>query len=283
MTKTKKICHSYIPQSNYRSQQDKEFIEIDTNITPIGTKNPYKNAITEKIKVIIAVIHTVITMKPLKSSELLKRIVSATFKSTKKSIKKTVEDEWNSIKMPIINTIKVHYLNQYSTQLLTTFEQKINFLTNKYKRYLPTHISVAEGDDLFTIAQIELIETFKAWDPEHSENLWPLAYSRINGAMKDHIRYITKTDPSRFYDWVIEAAHLYSSINDSTAIRSNIENGADLSKALTPHKREQLIVTMHINKDLTFSKIAQKIKLSESQISRIYNGAVKKLKTILNQ
>ena len=255
MTKNSKksLATNYIPQSNYRSQHDKEFTEINTDITPIGTKNPFEDAITEKIKVIIAIIHTVSTMKPLKSSELLKRILSATFKSTKNSAKKTIEAEWDSIKDPIINTIKVHYLNLYSAQLLTTFEKKINFLTNKYKRYLPIHISIAEGDDLLTIAQIELIETFKAWDPEKSENLWPLAYSRINGAMKDHIRYITKTDPSRFYDWVIEAAHLYSSINDSTAIRSNIENGADLSKALKHlTKREQLIVTMHINKDLTF-------------------------------
>ena len=113
--------------------------------------------------------------------------------------------------------------------------------------------------------------------------MWPLAYMRINGAMKDHIRYISKSDPTRFYDWVTDAANLYLAVNHDNAYESSIENSTELERALTHlNNKEKTIVKLYINQDLTFGEIAKRISLSESQISRIYKGAVKKIKAILS-
>ena len=42
-----------------------------------------------------------------------------------------------------------------------------------------------------------------------------------------------------------------------------------------------LIVIFYLNEDLTFNEISKRINLSESQISRIYKQAIKKIKEIL--
>ena len=148
---------------------------------------------------------------------------------------------------------------------------------------MPYHISLTEGDDLTTIAQLELIETFKAWQPSKNPDIWPLAYTRVNGAMKDHIRYISKSDPTRFYDWVVDAANLYLAVNNDNSHESTIENSAELDRALSSlTQKESQIVTLYINEDLTFKDISKKLNISESQISRIYKAATKKIKAILN-
>ena len=98
--------------------------------------------------------------------------------------------------------------------------------------------------------------------------------------MKDHMRYISKSDPTRFYDWVVDAANLYLAVNDDNSHESTIETSTELERALkelTP--KEQNIVHLYINEDLTFAEISKRIKLSESQISRIYKQATKKIKT----
>ena len=92
-----------------------------------------------------------------------------------------------------------------------------------------------------TIAQLELIETFKAWNPAKNPDIWPLAYTRINGH-ESHMRYISKTDPTRFYDWVVDAANLYLAVNDDNSHESSIETSTELERALKElyQKKEKL-------------------------------------------
>ena len=110
-----------------------------------------------------------------------------------------------------------------------------------------------------------------------------MAYTRVNGAMKDHIRYISKSDPTRFYDWVSDAANLYLAVSNDNSYEETIENSTELDRALDSlSEKEQKIVILYLNKDLTFKQISEKIDLSESQVSRIYKESVKKIKEILS-
>ena len=55
-----------------------------------------------------------------------------------------------------------------------------------------------------------------------------------------------------------------------------------LESAMTQLKeKEKHIVKLYVNDDLTFSEISKRIQLSESQVSRIYKTALKKITAIL--
>jgi len=43
------------------------------------------------------------------------------------------------------------------------------------------------------------------------------------------------------------------------------------------------VVIAHVQHELTFQKIGEQIQLSESQISRIYKGAIEKMKKQVGQ
>tara|TARA_Y100001935_G_scaffold255325_1_gene267722 strand:- start:2602 stop:3456 length:855 start_codon:yes stop_codon:yes gene_type:complete len=277
------IASTIIPQSNYRKSSNKQLSNLNTEIPPIGKSHKEKKQIIEEIKHLIILIHEVVLKRSHSGKALQKKVTDALFQTTKETVPTDLHDIWKIIQLPILNVIKVHYLNHHIESFLLAYEQQLSFLINKYKRHLPQHVSYVEGDDLKTIAQLELIETFKAWSPTKNNDIWPLAYTRINGAMKDHIRYISKSDPTRFYDWVTDAANLYLAINNGNSHESEIENSSELDRALKKlNEKERKIVTMYINEDLTFSKISTRIKLSESQISRIYKQAVQKIKSILS-
>tara|TARA_A100001015_G_scaffold312754_1_gene418547 strand:+ start:405 stop:1259 length:855 start_codon:yes stop_codon:yes gene_type:complete len=276
------IASTIIPQTNYRKATNKTLVNLDVKIQAIGKKHPEKKSINEKVLESIQLIHHVVLKRTYQGKAIQKKVQAELFKDTKKKIPEELTTLWDSIKKNILNFIKVHYLSTYIEQFILTYEQPVGFLVNKYKRHLPQYISYVEGDDLNTIAQLELIETFKAWNPEKNPDIWPLAYTRINGAMKDHIRYISKSDPTRFYDWVTDAANLYLAVNDDNSHEVEIENSSELERALTVlNEKEKKIVTLYINQDLTFSEISKQIQLSESQISRIYKQALKKIKEVL--
>ena len=99
------------------------------------------------------------------------------FQSSKNKVPQDYEGIWKLIELPILNQIKVHFLTSSIELFLNNYEKQVSFLVNKYKRHLPHHISLTEGDDLKTIAQLELIETFKAWNPAKNPDIWPLAYT----------------------------------------------------------------------------------------------------------
>ena len=155
-------------------------------------------------------------------------------------------------------------------------------ISSLYVRQLPQHVGQSESDDLKTIAQLEFIETYKAWQPTDNQDIWPLAYTRITGAMKDHIRYITKSDPSRIYDWINDAAYIYMATEKDNSFEKEIESGIQLNKAMEClNPREKSIVINYTKQDLTFGQIGQEIGVSESQVSRIYKNALKKMKEAL--
>ena len=283
MSDKNQLASTYIPQSNYRNKTTKDLTKIDIKINPIGINHPHEPELKKRVLNLVTMIQRIVFNNEQPSKKFEKKLYDEIFQKTQKKFPKDIEELWNAIKTNICNFIKVHYLTHHIDIFLNTFEEKLNFLVFKYKRYLPQHVSNVEGDDLKTIAQLELLETFKAWDPMKREDLWPLAYTRINGAMKDHIRYISKSDPTRFYDWVSDAANLYLAVNNDNSYEEKIENSSELSRALKVlTEKEKKIVILYLNEDLTFNEISKKINLSESQISRVYKQAIKKIKAELS-
>lgn len=196
----------------------------------------------------------------------------------------SVEAVWERLRPVVLNNAKVYLLKRYAVDLISQYGSKIDIIVNKYARYLPFYVASSERDDLRTISQLEFFETVKAWDPEKNKDIWPLAQMRITGAMKDHIRYVTRTDPTRLFDWIADAAQLFLTVNSRGDFESKIESGSDLNCALSAlTSREQKIVIAHTRQDLTFKKIGQQVGVSESQVSRIYNNAIKKLRKKLSK
>lgn len=201
-----------------------------------------------------------------------------------KNCSKKAEKLWVQMKNEIDNDIKDHLLDNYANQILNKYEPKIKGLVNKYLYKLPYHVSTMEGDDLANIARIGFLETIKRWQYDINSDVWPLAYSRINGAMKDHLRYLTKASPERLYDWITDAAYLYLQVETDNSFEEKIENGVTLDKAMTElSEREKAIIFSRFKDDKTFKDIGDQIGLSESQITRIYKSTIKKLRKVLSE
>ena len=196
---------------------------------------------------------------------------------------KSVKQVWSKIQEPVLNRLKYFAMTDYLNDLLQVYHDKIEYVIHRYSHHLPKHVVSSELDDLKTVARLEFIETLKVWDPVKYQSVWPLAQVRMVGAMKDHIRYITKSDPSRFYDWVSDAAHMYMVVNDRADFEHHIEAGVELNRAMKALTlRERKIVIFHTKHDLTFKVIGERLGVSESQISRIYKKAIDKIKAVLN-
>ncbi|MGE4170359.1 MAG: sigma-70 family RNA polymerase sigma factor [Candidatus Margulisiibacteriota bacterium] len=192
---------------------------------------------------------------------------------------KTADALWAEVKDQVFNYVKVYVLQQAASELLMAYKPRIDQIVRRYARFLPSFVSDSEGDDLQTVAQLEFIEAFKVWVPEKSPDIWPLAQMRMIGAMKDHIRYISKSDPSRFYDWITDAAYVFTMVNKRADFEQEIETGDQLSQAMqTLTDRERLVVVTHTKDDKTFKQIGDELGISESQISRIYKKALEKMK-----
>ncbi|NBV83590.1 sigma-70 family RNA polymerase sigma factor [bacterium] len=195
----------------------------------------------------------------------------------------TVEQIWAGIEVPVVNTIKIDLMSRFSDQILLSYANRLEAIVKKYARHLPYHVADSEIDDLRTIARLELLETLKVWLPSRNLDFWPLAQARVIGAMKDHIRYISKSDPSRFYDWITDAAYVYMAVNDRADFQDTIDDGTQLAEAMQAlTDRERSVVILHTKDDLTFKQIGEQFGISESQISRIYKKSLEKIKKQLS-
>ena len=191
---------------------------------------------------------------------------------------------WEKIGSKVLNNIKVFVLMNYVGDVIRNFNQRIEYVAKRYSHYLPSYVASSEIDDLRTIAKLEFLESLKVWDPNKNVDVWPLAQARMIGAMKDHIRYITKSDPSRFYEWITDAAQVYITVNDRADFEHTIETGVELGQAMKAISyRERKIVLCHTREDMTFKEIGKKLGVSESQISRIYKAAIEKMKRELKK
>lgn len=196
----------------------------------------------------------------------------------------TLKKQWDSIAVPVLNQLKVYLLTHYTPVMIDHYHNKIEMVVKRYARSLPPHVIDSELDDLRTVAYLEFIETFKIWDSEQHDSLWPLAQARMVGAMKDHIRYITRSDPSRLYDWIADAAHMYLTVERDSTFETKFENGDQLSRAMEVLTlREKEVINSHTKSELTFKQIGYQIGVSESQVSRIYKKALEKLKKNLTK
>ena len=191
----------------------------------------------------------------------------------------TTEELWASVSEKVFNNLKIKIMQDYVQDVFLHYHARLEYIVKRYARFLPAHVAQSEIDDLRTIAKLELLETIKVWDLTKSQDVWPLAQVRIIGAMKDHIRYVTKSDPSRFYDWITDAAHVYMATNDRADFEHSIETGDQLNRALKIlSPREKKVVIDHTKHDLTFKQIGDGLEISESQISRIYKKAIEKIR-----
>ncbi|MEI7942114.1 MAG: sigma-70 family RNA polymerase sigma factor [Candidatus Riflemargulisbacteria bacterium] len=179
--------------------------------------------------------------------------------------------------------IKEYLICRFSEMLFEQFDYKIGSLVNNYLRKLPGFMKTSDKDDLMNIARLEFLQTLRVWEPLDNPAVWPFAYSRINGAMRDYIRYLTKADPTRLYTWISDAAYMYIGINKHyEEFSGRIESKVTLRHAMESlTEMERKIVTLKTVNDLTLMDIGEKVGLSESQISRIYRASVEKLKKIL--
>lgn len=191
----------------------------------------------------------------------------------------SVKSLWVKTQQRITNFIKIVLLKDYVDQILAFNESRILMVLRKYIKNLPTHVVDSEVDDLHTIAQLEFLETIKVWLPYEHPEIWPLAQVRMLGAMKDHIRHITRTDPTRTYDWIVNAAHLYIGINTKADVYESFDQSDQLMRAMkTLTTREKKVVISYVYEDITFKAIGERINVSESQVSRIYKTAIEKVK-----
>jgi RNA polymerase sigma factor (sigma-70 family) len=186
---------------------------------------------------------------------------------------------WEKVQDYVTNFLKVYMLKHYVDQILLHYHDRIMMVVRKYMKGLPLHVIDSEGDDLHTISQLEFLETIKVWIPYKHDQVWPLAQMRMLGAMKDHMRYIARSDPSRVHDWISNAAHLYIGMNKKADFFESFERGDQLTKAMKNlTSREKKVIISHTYQDLTFKTIGERINISESQVSRIYKKALEKVK-----
>jgi RNA polymerase sigma factor (sigma-70 family) len=194
-----------------------------------------------------------------------------------------IDSVWKKIGSKIINYVKVVVLEKHLEVVNEFFLERLTIIIRRYSRTLPLHVLDTESEDLKTIAQLELIESIKAWDPINNDEVWPLAQMRMLGAMRDHIRYLSKADPTRVYEWVNDQASNY--INSKTPVdhSTSFAMKDEIKQAMKQlEQREQFIIYAHVKLDLTFKVIGERIDLSESQVSRVYKKAISKLKKIIN-
>ena len=192
------------------------------------------------------------------------------------------QQAWEKAKKIAGQDIKRHLTTTYSDEILTKYSTKINSLVTCYFSSLPPHVVNTEGDDLANVARIEFFETIKAWDPDRNQDVWPLAFSRITGAMRDQIRYITKASPARLYNWITDAAYVYMSIEEENSFESKVEASVVIDEAMNKlERKERFIVVSRFKHDKTFKEIGDLIGLSESQTTRVYKTAMDLLKKII--
>ena len=95
--------------------------------------------------------------------------------------------------------------------------------------------------------------------------------------------YITKANPTGFYEWVVDAGNLFSITDSRTDSIGKIETEVQLSELMDKLSyRERKIVLLHSKSDKTFKQIGKALDISESQVSRIYKKAIDKMKSSLN-
>jgi RNA polymerase sigma factor (sigma-70 family) len=194
----------------------------------------------------------------------------------------STEKVWDLLEDEVIEAIKKFLIKNHPQEILEKFQAQISSLISSYSAHLPRHVVSSEADDLANIAKVEFLESIKAWDPRKNKEIWPLAYQRISGAMRDHIRHLTKADPSRLYDWITNAAYLYITMADTTRFENKVETGFQLKDAMEKlNDQEKKIVVEYYNKSKTFKQIGEELKISESQVSRLCKTATEKMRRIL--
>lgn len=203
-------------------------------------------------------------------------------KRTEEYYRENAEKILSKASEPVLKVVRQYLVKNKSKEIIERFQPQLNSLVGHYASHLPRHVSGSESDDLANIARLEFLETIKSWDPRKNKDVWPLAYSRVSGAMKDHIRYISKTDPTRLYEWVTNAAHLFLTVERTLDFEKKIESGIQLDEAMKAlDDDEKKVIIQHYQEGKPFKEIADSIGTSESQATRIAQRAIKKMREVI--
>jgi RNA polymerase sigma factor (sigma-70 family) len=274
------------PQSAYRKHITEDIESsrsLRTELPDLGALSP---AIWADLKARIIALAETVTAHLVPENDDAKRrlkpVVTHLFNALKRDAtagSAEPDKVWGQIREPVLNRIRVALLQFYSGDMLTHFAPRIMGIVAHYSRQLPSYVAMNEVDDFRVVAQLEFLETVKIWDPEKSDDIWAIAFPRVVGALKDYIRHLTKSDPSRFFEWVSDAAYMHLIVNRISEIETKIENGIQLRDAMDGLSlREKKILNAYVKEDLTFQQIGHLFGLSESQVSRIYKKIVEKLR-----
>jgi len=191
----------------------------------------------------------------------------------------SLEANWQTIEVAVVNRIKVQLMRRHSSDILTAYEPRLKKLVRGYAKHLPDYIQGSETDDLYTVAQLELLESFKVWLPSRCLDFWGLANVRIIGALKDHVRFVSKGESHRLYDWITDSAYVMMELSDRADFQHSIDTGIQLTQVMSVlTDREKSVVVHHSKEDLTFRQIGESLGVSESQVSRIYKRAIDKMR-----
>jgi RNA polymerase sigma-B factor len=171
------------------------------------------------------------------------------------------------------------------------------------RRYLPLvravarrHAQAGESlDDLVQVGTIGLIRALDRFDPRRGRDFLPFALPYINGEVKRHLRDRASTIriPRRVQEHDAEAARRARSpvslsddpdagpaaagdLFDVVAARVLVAEGA---RALD--SRERRIVLLHHFGGLSQTEVAREVGLSQIHVSRLYRGALEKLRSEL--
>lgn len=196
----------------------------------------------------------------------------------------SVKKMWELLGNNIINNVKILLIDHFLDDIFDFFKTRLRMVLGRYCKSLPRHVVLSEDEDLRTVAQLELIEVIKVWDPIHNEVIWPLAQTRIVGALRDHIRQLTRSNPSGVYTWINEQAIVYIGSREQSDETKTYDTKDQIRQAMQClNERERYIVYAHMKQDLTFKVIGEKIDLSESQTSRVYKKSLQKLKKFIEK
>ena len=127
MTTKKQIILLHYSTKQLQKINWKKLTTLNTTLPPIGSSHKNKTDIVNKIISLINIIHHVVYKKDYKGTSLQKKIIDQLFQKTNTKISLDLETIWKTIEHPILNIIKIHYLEKYMETLILTYEQQVGF------------------------------------------------------------------------------------------------------------------------------------------------------------
>ena len=151
----------------------------------------------------------------------------------------------------------------------------IKYQANKYK-YLPL-----DKDEIISAGLFGVVRGLKTFNKKYNTNIKTYLRYRINGEIKDTIRFITKSRnafsrPEFVYN---------KKIIDSISVNYNYDETVFINEIKQVfsmfNDRDKYLLDMLYTKDFTMSDIANKLNITEPRVSQIHSKCIKQIKYII--